>query len=49
MRSPAVSCTVERAELMRLLGAVRMLAFEPNPPPSEALGSIRDAVHDYDH
>lgn len=34
---------------MRLLGAVRMLAFEPNPPPSEALGSIRDAVHDYDH
>ena len=53
MRSPAMSCTVERAshwaDLMRLFGAVRRLAFEPNPPPSEALGGIRDAVHDYDH
>ena len=33
---------------MRLLGAVRRLAFDRNLPPSEALGSIRDAVHDCD-
>ena len=34
---------------MRLLGAVRRLAFDRNLPTSEALGRIRDAVHDYDH
>jgi hypothetical protein len=34
---------------MRLPGALRRLAFDRNLPPSEALGSIRDAVHDCDH
>ena len=36
------------AELLRLVGAVRRLAFDRNLPPSEALGRIRDAFHDYD-
>jgi hypothetical protein len=37
------------AELLRLVGAVRRLAFDHNLPPSEALGRIRDAFHDYDY
>jgi hypothetical protein len=37
------------AELLRLVGAVRRLAFDRNLPPSEALGRIRDAFHGYDH
>jgi hypothetical protein len=37
------------AELLRLVGAVRRLAFDRTLPPSEALGGIRDAFHDYDH
>jgi hypothetical protein len=28
--------------------AIRRLAFDHNLPPSEALGRIRDAYHDYD-
>ena len=36
------------AELLRLVGAVRRLAFDRTLPPSEALGRIRDAFHDYD-
>ncbi|HET6753002.1 MAG TPA: hypothetical protein VFH23_03500 [Jiangellaceae bacterium] len=36
------------AELLRLVGAVRRLAFDRTLPPSEALGRIRDAYHDYD-
>jgi hypothetical protein len=28
---------------------VRRLAFDRTFPPSEALGRIRDAFHDYDH
>jgi hypothetical protein len=36
------------AELLRLVGAVRRLAFARNLPPAEALGRIRDAFHDYD-
>ena len=36
-------------ELLRLVGAVRRLAFDRNLPPSEALGQIRDAFHDYDN
>jgi len=31
------------AELLRLVGAVRRLAFDRNLPPSEAIGRIRDA------
>jgi hypothetical protein len=37
------------AELLRLVGVVRRLAFDRNLPPAEALGRIRDAYHDYDH
>jgi hypothetical protein len=36
------------ADLLRLVGAVRRLAFDHSLPPSEALGRIRDAYHDYD-
>ena len=36
------------AELLRLVGAVRRLAFDRTLPPSEALGRIRDAFGDYD-
>ena len=36
------------AELLRLVGAMRRLAFDRNLPPSEALGRIRDAFQDYD-
>ena len=36
------------AELLRLVGAVRRLAFDRTLPPSEALGRIRDAYQDYD-
>jgi hypothetical protein len=36
------------AELLRPVGAVRRLAFDRTLPPSEALGRIRDAYHDYD-
>ena len=36
------------AELLTLTTAVRRLAFDRNLPPSEALGRIRDAFHDYD-
>jgi hypothetical protein len=36
------------AELLRLVGAVRRLAFDRTLPPPEALGRIRDAFHDYD-
>ena len=35
------------AELLRLVGAVRRLAFDRNLPPSEALGRIRDAFGEY--
>ncbi len=35
-------------ELLRLVGAVRRLAFDRTLPPSEALGRIRDAFQDYD-
>jgi hypothetical protein len=37
------------AELLRLVGVVRRLAFESNLPPPEELGRIRDAFNDYDH
>jgi hypothetical protein len=36
------------ADLLRLVGAVRRLAFDHSLPPSEALGRIRDAYHDYE-
>jgi len=36
------------AELLRLVGAVRRLAFDRSLPPPEALGRIRDAYQDYD-
>jgi hypothetical protein len=36
------------AELLTLVGSVRRLAFDRTLPPSEALGRIRDAYHDYD-
>ena len=36
------------ANLLVLVGAVRRLAFDHTLPPSEALGRIRDAFHDYD-
>ena len=36
------------AELRRLVGAVRRLAFDHTLPPPEALGRIRDTFHDYD-
>jgi hypothetical protein len=35
--------------MLGLVGAVRRLAFDRNLPPSEAMGRIRDAFHDYDH
>ena len=37
------------AELLRLVGAVRRLAFDTSRPPTEAMGRIRDAFHDYGH
>jgi hypothetical protein len=36
------------AELLTLVGAVRRLAFDTSLPPTEAMGRIRDAFHDYD-
>ena len=36
------------AELLRLVGAVRRLAFDRTLPTPEALGRIRDASQDYD-
>jgi hypothetical protein len=53
---PAVTTTVPPqepgrhswADLLRLVGAVRRLAFDRTLPPSEAMGRIRDAFHDYD-
>jgi hypothetical protein len=36
------------AELLRLVDAVRRLAFDRNLPPSEALGRIRDQFRSYD-
>jgi hypothetical protein len=36
------------ADLLRLVGAVRRLAFDRTLPASEALGRIRDAYADYD-
>jgi hypothetical protein len=38
---------VER--LLTLVGSIRRLAFDRTLPPSEAMGRIRDAYHDYDH
>ncbi|HEX2361806.1 MAG TPA: hypothetical protein VHI11_07015 [Jiangellaceae bacterium] len=35
-------------ELLRLVGAVRRLAFDRNLPPPEALGRIRDLFRGYD-
>ena len=35
------------AELLRLVGAVRRAAFDRTLPPPEALGSIRDAFHEF--
>jgi hypothetical protein len=37
------------AELLRLVGAARRLAFDRTLPPLEALGRIRDVFADYDH
>ncbi len=36
------------AELLRLVGAVRWLAFDRTLPPLEALGRIRDLFAGYD-
>ena len=36
------------AELLRLAGTVRRLAFDTSLPPAEAMGRIRDAFQDYD-
>jgi hypothetical protein len=36
------------AELLRLVGTVRRLAFDTSLPPPEAMGRIRDALGDYD-
>ncbi|HET6755816.1 MAG TPA: hypothetical protein VFH23_17900 [Jiangellaceae bacterium] len=36
------------AALLRLVGAVRRLAFDRNLPPAEALGRIRDLFRSYD-
>jgi hypothetical protein len=36
------------ADLLRLVGAVRRLAFDRNLPPAEALGRIRDLFAGYD-
>jgi hypothetical protein len=33
---------------LRLVGAVRRLAFDRTLPPAEALGRIRDAFTEYD-
>ena len=37
------------AELLRLVGAVRRLAFDISLPPTKAMGRIRDAFQDYEH
>jgi hypothetical protein len=55
-RKPAVSTTIPPhepgrhgwAELLRLVGAVRRLAFDRTLPAPEALGRIRDTFQDYD-
>ena len=36
------------ADLLRLVCAVRRLAFDTSLPPAEAMGRIRDAFRDYD-
>ena len=36
------------AELLRLVGTVRRLAFDRTLPPPEALGRIRDQFRSYD-
>jgi hypothetical protein len=36
------------AQLLALVGAVRRLAHDRTLSPSEALGRIRDAFHDYE-
>ena len=36
------------AELLRLVGAVRRLAFDPTLPAIEALGRIREQFTEYD-
>jgi hypothetical protein len=36
------------ADLLMLVGSIRRLAFDRTLPPSEALGRIRDAFHEYD-
>jgi hypothetical protein len=46
---PSSLAMADIAELLRLVGAVRRLAFDRTLPASEALGRIRDALHDYDH
>ena len=37
------------AELLRLVGAVRRIAYDHALEPGDALRRIRDAFHDYDH
>ena len=53
-KDPAVTSTVPSghhtwAELLRLVGAVRQLAFDTSLPPIEAMGRIRDAFRDYEN
>ena len=36
------------ADLRRLVGAVRRLAFDRTLPPPEAMGRIRDAFREFD-
>ena len=36
------------AELLRLVGAVRHIAYDPSLAPDDALRRIRDTFHDYD-
>jgi hypothetical protein len=36
------------AELLTLVGAVRVIAFDSTMPPIEALGRIRDLFTEYD-
>jgi hypothetical protein len=36
-------------ELLRLVGAVRRIAYDPSLDDDDALRRIRDAFHDYDH
>jgi hypothetical protein len=46
--SSALGVDLRPVRLLALVGAVRRIAYDRTLPPSEAMGRIRDAFHDYD-